>query len=674
MKPLKNRLYRPIDFRNAPSSRIALTCLAAFIVQYSSSASAADITWADSAGNTTWTSNNAINTATASTSWVGGVAPTNNIATDNAIFTSVSNAQPALTVQTRITGVDFQMADGGLAMTGGGGNGNLFQLGTGGIDSTLQTSGTNTITNARILLNAGSTWSLFSSTDTASTSTFTFNSTVDLANNLTVIGQRNSAAGNVGVINFERAITGTANLTINSSNTNNTVNLNGINTYAGVTNVNGGVVNVQNNQSAATGGWNIQTPNTAGVLATVNIVSGSTIAVASANKIQIGAVANSGSHPASTLNVAGTVDNDGALQMERASNLNLNNGAVWDQAGNLTLTARGGASATLAVNAGAQMTYTGSNTVKLNSAGTSGGSGLLNINGTGRFTTAAGFENTNSNNTGSGISRIRLTGGGTLRLSADVANLTTQTQFDLSTGGGVIDTNGFSTTLSGVTTAGSTSTTTGITGAGTLTKTGAGTLTLTGVNTYTGATSVASGTLLVNGSISTSSLTTVDSGATIGGSGTIGALTVSNGAFINPGNSTGILNTGNYTQLGLYTAEINGLTAGSQHDQINVGGTVDITGGSLSTIFTGSYSLNDIVFILTNNLSDAVTGTFTGLSQGDTVTSYGGFDWRISYVADSGTNSFTGGNDIALMAIPEPSSAFLGALSIALVFLRRRRA
>lgn len=651
--------------------------LLTFSLLTASQTHAADITWADSAGNTSWTTSNVFNSAPASASWVGGVAPVNNIATDNAIFTSVSNAQPALTVQTRITGVDFQMAAGGLAMTGGGGSGNLFQLGAGGIDSTLQTSGTNTITNARILLNAGSTWSLFSSADTASTSTFTFNSTVDLtSNNLTVIGQRNSAANNVGVINFSRAISGTTGtLTINSSNTNNTVNLTGNNTYLGLTTVSTGIVNVQNDQSAATGGWSIVTlvNSTATQAASVNFSTGSTLAVASDKKIQLGTTANSGTYAASTLNVAGTVANSGAMQLERAGILNLNSGAVWTQSGNLTVQGRGGASSTLNVNTGSEMTYSGSNTIKLNSAATSGGTGSLIIDGTGRFTTGIGFENLTTDVTGSGVSRVRLTNGGTLRLSADVANLTNQTRFDLSIGGGVIDTNGFSTTLSGVTTVGSSSTAAGITGAGSLTKNGSGTLTLSGNNTYTGATNVSVGTLIVNGSISTSSLTTVASGATVGGSGTVGALTVSTGAFINPGNSPGILNTGNYTQLGLFTAEIGGLTAGTQYDQINVAGTVNITGGSLSTLFTGSYSLNDIVFILTNNLSDAVTGTFTGLSQGATVTSYGGFDWRISYIADSTGNTFTGGNDIALMAIPEPNiAALLGGLGV-LTLLRRRR-
>jgi autotransporter-associated beta strand protein len=496
MKPRNSRLFRSIDFRTTPCSRIVVTCLAVSAIALSSSASAAEFIWADSAGNTAF-----FNGA----SWLDGVAPANSTTTDTAVFTSVANAQPVLSVQSRSAGIDFQMAAGGLSLTGAN---QLFQIGATGINSTGQTSGTNTFGNARILTSSGTnTWNFFSSDDTASTSTFTFDSTVQLGQNLIVIGQRNSAAGNVGVINFERAITfatttvdgvsvpAVRTLTINSSNTNNTVNLKGANTYLGVTNVNGGIVNVQNNQSAATGGWNIQTPNEAGKLATVNFAAGSQFAVIDTAKIQIGSTSNSGSHPASTLNVAVAVDNDGALQMERASNLNLNNGAVWDQAGNLTLTARGGGSSTLTVNAGAEMTYTGSNTVILNSG--TAGSGRLNINGTGRFTTAAGFENTD-NQIGTGVSQITLTNGGTLRLSEDVMNLTTQTQFTLGTGGGVIDNNGFNATLSGLVTEGTSNTTTGITGTGSLTSTGSGTLTLSGLNTYSGDTTVSAGTLVIS--------------------------------------------------------------------------------------------------------------------------------------------------------------------------------
>lgn len=57
----------------------------------------------------------------------------------------------------------------------------------------------------------------------------------------------------------------------------------------------------------------------------------------------------------------------------------------------------------------------------------------------------------------------------------------------------------------------------------TLTKTGPGTQTLSGANTYSGATSIHEGTLIIDGSLSdTNAPLTVSSGATLGGTGTIG--------------------------------------------------------------------------------------------------------------------------------------------------------
>ena len=66
-----------------------------------------------------------------------------------------------------------------------------------------------------------------------------------------------------------------------------------------------------------------------------------------------------------------------------------------------------------------------------------------------------------------------------------------------------------------------------------LEKVGSGTWTLTGTNhTYTGATTVKAGTLLMNGSLSTSAVT-VKNGATLGGTGTISsAVTVEDGGYL----------------------------------------------------------------------------------------------------------------------------------------------
>lgn len=254
-------------------------------------------------------------------------------------------------------------------------------------------------------------------------------------------------------------------------------------------------------------------------------------------------------------------------------------------------------------------------------------------------------------------------GGGTLQYSASNATDYSDRFSNAASQQYKVDTNSQNVTLaSNLTSSG-----------GSFTKLGAGTLTISGINTYNGATTVSAGQLTINGSIANST-TTVSSGATLGGSGTVGALTINSGGFVNPGNSPGILTVnGNYSQAGRFTAEIAGTTAGVGYDQIDVTGTVNITGGNLVTLFSGSYSANDTMFILLNDGADAINGTYTGFAQGATVASYGGFDWLISYNANSSGNTFTGGNDIALMAIPEPSIAALASCFAVFTLLRRRR-
>jgi autotransporter-associated beta strand protein len=210
---------------------------------------------------------------------------------------------------------------------------------------------------------------------------------------------------------------------------------------------------------------------------------------------------------------------------------------------------------------------------------------------------------------------------------------------------------------------------------GALTKTGNGMLTLTSnTHSYTGATNVNAGTLVVNGNISTSNVI-VSSGATIGGSGTVGALTIQSGGFVNPGNSPGILNTGDYNQAGTLVAEINGLTAGTEHDQIRTTGMVTLSGALDIQATGGTYAVNSLIFLILNDDIDAINGAFSNYAEGANVGNFGGFDWVITYYANGdslGSPSFTGGNDVALMAIPESSTALLGGLST-LLLLRRRR-
>ena len=73
-----------------------------------------------------------------------------------------------------------------------------------------------------------------------------------------------------------------------------------------------------------------------------------------------------------------------------------------------------------------------------------------------------------------------------------------------------------------------------------LVKVGAGTLRLGGACSHVGTTTVASGALFVNGSISASAML-VNSGATLGGSGTIAAATFASGSILAPGDGVGTL-------------------------------------------------------------------------------------------------------------------------------------
>ena len=122
-----------------------------------------------------------------------------------------------------------------------------------------------------------------------------------------------------------------------------------------------------------------------------------------------------------------------------------------------------------------------------------------------------------------------------------------------------------------------------ITGSGSLTFNGPGRLTLNGTNTYTGATTVAAGKLVVNSSIASSSLVTVESGAGLAGSGTVSSLSLAAGATLSPGNSPGTLNvTGNASWNGganyewqLYNAAG---SAGTGWDLLDVSNSLNLVG------------------------------------------------------------------------------------------------
>ena len=141
-------------------------------------------------------------------------------------------------------------------------------------------------------------------------------------------------------------------------------------------------------------------------------------------------------------------------------------------------------------------------------------------------------------------------------------------------------------------------------------KSGAGTLALTAANTYTGATSVTAGMLLVNnttGSGTGTGAVSVASGATLGGTGSIGGtVTVSTGGTIAPGASTGTLSVGGNTAIGgTYACEVDGLTK----DVLAVTGDLNLTGSTLSVSPVGAGATQSSYVIAT--YTGARTGSFT---------------------------------------------------------------
>lgn len=173
-------------------------------------------------------------------------------------------------------------------------------------------------------------------------------------------------------------------------------------------------------------------------------------------------------------------------------------------------------------------------------------------------------------------------------------------------------------------------------------KAGAGELNLVGDNTYTGTTTVDAGTLIIDGSLDAASTVNVN-GGTLSGNGTVNGQVDINAGNIAPGSSPGILNTGDLLldSNTNYFVEINGLIPDSEHDQINVTGTVSINNATLD--LSGSYipfGMNDAITLIRNDGVDPVTGIFLGLPEGGIISNNGPF--TISYIGGDG-------NDVVLI-------------------------
>lgn len=206
-----------------------------------------------------------------------------------------------------------------------------------------------------------------------------------------------------------------------------------------------------------------------------------------------------------------------------------------------------------------------------------------------------------------------------------------------------------------------------------LVKDGSGTLTLEGDNTYVGTTDVLAGTLLVNGTTSGQGDYTVHAGATLGGTGSIGAdVNFLPGSFLTPGTSIGTLT----------VAGDLGFDATYQWELSDTAADLTIVGGDLAL---GNWTLE----ILNAGISRTIqTSERFDLFTYDTL-SVGVGTWSIVDSTGLGYRFSTAGAQVLddgagtvyltgiLAVVPEPGTlliwSLLAALGLAAGWRRRRK-
>ncbi|HEY1769764.1 MAG TPA: autotransporter-associated beta strand repeat-containing protein [Chthoniobacterales bacterium] len=182
-------------------------------------------------------------------------------------------------------------------------------------------------------------------------------------------------------------------------------------------------------------------------------------------------------------------------------------------------------------------------------------------------------------------------------------------------------------------------------------KTSTGTWTMAGANTYTGATQISAGTLLINGnqSSATGGVTVTAAGSTLGGTGTIGGAVMINGGAKMTGATVGTTGTLTLQSTATFSGATGSLAtylvdlSSSQSDKLVIAGTLNLNGTSDQIQFQGTSGASSYTLATYSS----VVGTFDSVSG-----------MPSGYKLDYGATALT------LTEVPEPCTVPAGALAL----------
>ena len=210
-----------------------------------------------------------------------------------------------------------------------------------------------------------------------------------------------------------------------------------------------------------------------------------------------------------------------------------------------------------------------------------------------------------------------------------------------------------------------------ISGSGGLTHTGAGTTTLAGGSSYMGDTTVSGGTLLVEGYTEATGLVNVSSGATVGGSGQIGIVTVTDGFFAPGGVADNTLDVNSLTLNPAATLVV-GLDDPSLpvwNDLIQIASSLTLAGQINVVPQPGAPGYD---FLTATPGTQWLVATYTPgnlVNAGAvTIASAPALAPGLAWALDTAT---TDGSVFLTVVVPEPAAASLMAAGLLVLFLRR---